>query len=98
MPEPIPTAPPAEQLAAEQLAAEQPAAEHLAVEQPALEHLSLEQKAALLSGRDYVTPHDVKSLARDVLRHRLVVSYEADAEGLSADDLIGRVLDTIPVP
>jgi MoxR-like ATPase len=53
---------------------------------------------ALLSGRDYVTPHDVKSLARDVLRHRLVVSYEADAEGLSADELIGRVLDTIPVP
>ena len=53
---------------------------------------------ALLAGRDYVTPHDVKSLARDVLRHRLVVSYEADAEGLSADDLIGRVLDTIPVP
>ncbi len=53
---------------------------------------------ALLSSRDYVTPHDVKSLARDVLRHRLVVSYEADAEGLSADDLIGRVLDTIPVP
>jgi MoxR-like ATPase len=53
---------------------------------------------ALLSGRDYVTPHDVKSLARDVLRHRLVVSYEADAEGLSVDELIGRVLDTIPVP
>jgi MoxR-like ATPase len=53
---------------------------------------------ALLSGRDYVTPHDVKSLARDVLRHRLVISYEADAEGLSADDLIGRVLDSIPVP
>jgi MoxR-like ATPase len=53
---------------------------------------------ALLSGRDYVTPHDVKSLARDVLRHRLVVSYEADAEGLTADDLIGRILDTIPVP
>jgi len=53
---------------------------------------------ALLSGRDYVTPHDVKSLARDVLRHRLIVSYEADAEGLSADDLIGRILETIPVP
>jgi MoxR-like ATPase len=53
---------------------------------------------ALLSGRDYVTPHDVKSLARDVLRHRLVISYEADAEGLSADDLVGRVLDSIPVP
>ena len=53
---------------------------------------------ALLADRDYVTPHDVKSLARDVLRHRLVISYEADAEGLSADDLIGRVLDAIPVP
>jgi MoxR-like ATPase len=53
---------------------------------------------ALLAGRNYVTPHDVKSLARDVLRHRLIVSYEADAEGLSADDLIARILETIPVP
>jgi MoxR-like ATPase len=56
------------------------------------------QGHALLAGRDYVTPHDVKMLARDVLRHRVVVSYEADAEGLTADDLIGRVLDHIPVP
>src|SRR5439155_1609878 len=48
------------------------------------------QAHALLSGRDYVTPHDVKTLARDVLRHRIVVSYEADAEGLTADDLLGR--------
>lgn len=53
---------------------------------------------AMLRGRDYVTPHDVKSLARDVLRHRVVVSYEADAEGLSADDILGRFLDRIPVP
>ena len=53
---------------------------------------------ALLLGRDYVTPHDVKSLARDVLRHRLVVSYEADAEGLGPDDLIGRILEALPVP
>jgi MoxR-like ATPase len=53
---------------------------------------------ALLSGRDYVTPHDVKSLARDVLRHRIIASYEADAEGLSPDDLLGRILDHIPVP
>ena len=50
------------------------------------------------SGRDYVTPHDVKSLALHVLRHRVAVSYEADAEGLTADDLIGRVLDRIAVP
>ena len=53
---------------------------------------------ALLSGRDYVTPHDVKRLAPDVLRHRLVASYEADAEGLSTDDLLGRILDHLRVP
>ncbi|MBX6316415.1 MAG: MoxR family ATPase, partial [Isosphaeraceae bacterium] len=56
------------------------------------------QAHALLSGRDYVVPHDVKALARDVLRHRLLVSYEADAEGLSADDLLLRVLGHIRVP
>ncbi len=53
---------------------------------------------ALVQGRDYAVPHDVKSLARDVLRHRVVVSYEADAEGLSADDVLTRILDRIPVP
>ncbi|OJW19249.1 MAG: AAA family ATPase [Planctomycetales bacterium 71-10] len=53
---------------------------------------------ALLSRRDYVTPHDVKSLARDVLRHRIMVSYEADAEGLSVDDVLMKILDHIPVP
>ena len=53
---------------------------------------------ALLAGRDFVTPHDVKSLARDIMRHRILVSYEADAEGLSADDLLRRILDHIPVP
>jgi MoxR-like ATPase len=53
---------------------------------------------ALLAGRDFVTPHDVKSLARDIMRHRILVSYEADAEGLAADDLLQRILDHIPVP
>ena len=53
---------------------------------------------ALIQGRDYVTPHDVKSLAKDVIRHRIVPSYEADAEGLGADDLLQRILDHIPVP
>ena len=53
---------------------------------------------ALLSGRDYATPHDVKSLARDVLRHRVLASYEADAEGLSPDALLGRILDHVRVP
>ncbi len=53
---------------------------------------------ALLSGRDFVTPHDVKSLAPDVLRHRVLASFEADAEGLTPDDLIRRILDQIRVP
>jgi MoxR-like ATPase len=53
---------------------------------------------ALLSGRDFVTPHDVKSLAKDVLRHRVLASFEADAEGVTPDDLIGRILDHIRVP
>jgi len=53
---------------------------------------------ALLARRDYVTPHDVKTLARDIMRHRIMISYEADAEGLSADDILGRILDHIPVP
>jgi MoxR-like ATPase len=53
---------------------------------------------ALLSGRDYVTPHDVKSLACDILRHRIIISSEAEAEGLTADDIVGRVLERIQVP
>jgi MoxR-like ATPase len=53
---------------------------------------------ALLSGRDYVTPHDVKSLACDILRHRVIISSEAEAEGLSADDIIGGILERIQVP
>lgn len=53
---------------------------------------------AMLSGRDFVTPHDVKTLAKDVLRHRVLASFEADAEGVTPDDLIGRVLDHIRVP
>ncbi len=53
---------------------------------------------ALMSGRKFATPHDVKVLARDVLRHRVIPSYEADAEGLSSDQLIGQILDHVPVP
>ena len=53
---------------------------------------------ALISGRHFATPHDVKTLARDVLRHRVIPSYEADAEGLSPDHLIGQILDHVPVP
>jgi MoxR-like ATPase len=53
---------------------------------------------ALLCDRDYVTPHDVKSLARETLRHRIILSSEAEAEGLSADDIIGGILDRLQVP
>jgi MoxR-like ATPase len=53
---------------------------------------------AFLSGRGYVTPHDVKSVAPDVLRHRIILSYEAEAEGKSTDDLIKVLLERIEVP
>jgi MoxR-like ATPase len=53
---------------------------------------------AFLSGRGYVTPQDVKSVAPDVLRHRVIVSYEAEAEEMTSDDIIGRILSELPVP
>lgn len=53
---------------------------------------------ALLSGRTYTSPHDVKSIAHDVLRHRLAVSYEAEAQGKTADHLIAQILENVPVP
>ena len=53
---------------------------------------------ALLRGRSYALPQDVFDVAPDVLRHRLVPSYEALAEGLTADDLVQRVMKKIPVP
>jgi len=53
---------------------------------------------AFLSGRGYVTPQDVKSMAPDVLRHRIILSYEAEAEEMSSDDLIKTLLERIEVP
>jgi MoxR-like ATPase len=53
---------------------------------------------AFLTGRGYVTPEDVKSTAIDVLRHRLVISFEAEAEDLRPDQLVKQVLDKLPVP
>jgi MoxR-like ATPase len=62
-------------------------------------YLTLTSKAhALLAGRGYVTPLDVKSLAPDVLRHRILLSYEAEAQGLSSDVLVERILDGVEVP
>lgn len=54
--------------------------------------------AALLAGRNFVLPEDVKSMASRVLRHRLVLSYEAAAEGVTTDDLIARILSLLPLP
>jgi len=53
---------------------------------------------ALLDGRRFATPHDVKRMAPAVLRHRLVLSYEAEADGISADDVITAVLDAVETP
>ena len=62
-------------------------------------NLTLAAKAwAFLQGRGYVTPQDVKSIAPEVLRHRVIVSYEAEAENLTSEDIIRRILDAVPVP
>jgi MoxR-like ATPase len=53
---------------------------------------------ALLSGRSYISPHDVKTIAHDVLRHRVLVSYEAEAQGKTTDHVIAQILENIPVP
>jgi MoxR-like ATPase len=53
---------------------------------------------ALLAGRGYVTPQDVKSIAPDILRHRVIVTYEAEAEEKTSDDLVQQILDNVEVP
>jgi len=53
---------------------------------------------ALLEGRGYVTPQDVKTVGMDVLRHRVIVSYEAEAEEKTSEDLLQEIFDTVEVP
>jgi MoxR-like ATPase len=53
---------------------------------------------AFLQGRGYVTPQDVKDIAHDVLRHRVILSYEAEAEQKTPEDVIQTILNTVPVP
>jgi MoxR-like ATPase len=63
--------------------------------------LSLAQASrahAFLRGRAFVTPEDIKAIAPEVLRHRIVTTYEAEAEGVSVEDILNTVLDTVPVP
>lgn len=54
--------------------------------------------AAWLAGRDYVLPDDVQRLAPDVLRHRVLLGYEAEAEGLKVDDVVGELMQRVPLP
>ncbi|HMP82555.1 MAG TPA: MoxR family ATPase [Verrucomicrobiota bacterium] len=62
-------------------------------------YLTLAAKAwALLQGRDYVIPEDVKSIGPDVLRHRIILTYEADAQAVTTDAIIKKVLNAVPVP
>jgi MoxR-like ATPase len=61
--------------------------------------LALASKAmAFLKGRGYVTPEDVRGIARDVLRHRIGLSYEAEAEGITHEDIVDKILNVIQVP
>jgi len=53
---------------------------------------------AFLNGRHFVTPQDVKSVAMDVLRHRVSVTYEAEAENVTAENIVEKILNTLPVP
>ena len=53
---------------------------------------------AFLDGRGYVTPHDVKAIGMEALQHRVLTTYEAEAEGVGSRDLLQRVFDTVPVP
>ena len=62
-------------------------------------YLTLAAKAqALLQGRGYVTPQDVKAITLDVLRHRVMVTYEAEAEDITSDMVVQKILDGVPVP
>ena len=53
---------------------------------------------ALLHGRPYATPQDVKETVHDVLRHRILLTYEAEAENVTSDMIIDKILDAVPVP
>lgn len=54
--------------------------------------------SAFLVGRGYVTPQDVKDVALDILRHRVILTYEAEAEETTSDDVVRKVLESVPVP
>ena len=62
-------------------------------------NLTLAAKAwALMQGRDYVIPQDIKEIGMDVLRHRVIPSYEAEAEEITSESLVTSILEAVPVP
>jgi len=62
-------------------------------------YLTLAAKAwALLQGRTYVTPEDVKAIGPDVLRHRIIITYEAEAQAVTTDAIIQKIFNAVPVP
>ncbi len=62
-------------------------------------YLSITARAhAFLDGRAFVTPEDIKAVAMDVLRHRVIITYEAEAEELTSEDIVQRILDNVEVP
>ncbi|MCB1739433.1 MAG: MoxR family ATPase, partial [Gammaproteobacteria bacterium] len=72
--------------------------EHGASSRAAIWLMQAAKAHAFLHERNYVTPHDAKTLAPDVLRHRIMLSYEAEAEGRDVDDVIRTILDHVLVP
>ena len=72
---------------------------HMGASPRATIYLTLTAKAhAFMQGRGYVTPQDVKSIAMDVLRHRVHITYEAEAEEKTSEDVVKLLLDHLPVP
>jgi MoxR-like ATPase len=53
---------------------------------------------AFIRGRGYVTPEDVKSVGLDILRHRIIVTYEAEAENITSEDIVQKIFDSVEVP
>jgi len=53
---------------------------------------------AFMQGRGYVVPHDIKTIGLDILRHRIILTYEAEAENVTPEDILKKIFDTIEVP
>ncbi len=71
---------------------------HGASPRATLSLLAASRALAFLNGRGYVTPQDVKAVAMDVLRHRVAITYEAEAEELTSESVVSRILDSVAVP